>query len=66
MWSLEALSTLNALAAKVGSREAHRLFTSRLTSDAERANRILAGDTCDACGDVCPVIIAKEANAEAA
>jgi hypothetical protein len=65
MWSPESLSTLNALASKVGSREAHRLFTSRLRVDTDKANAILAGQStvCDSCGDGCPV---AQAESEAA
>ena len=64
MWSLPALSTLNALAARVGNREAHRLFTSRLQSDADRANAILAGNDCEGCGDTAPVVVTVNAEAD--
>ena len=66
MWSPEALSTVNALAARVGSREALRLFTSRLKVDTDRANAILAGPACVGCGDVAPAYTAEDEKSEAA
>lgn len=64
MWSPEALSTINALAAGLAREgrpphDAIRLFTSPLKSVSEEANRILRGPVCDSCGDSCPVEIEK-------
>jgi hypothetical protein len=66
MFSLEANTTLNALAAglaKEGKRpaDAVKLFTAPLQRDADEANRILSNTpfTCPSCGEYCPVEFAK-------
>lgn len=66
MYSPEALSTLNALAAglaREGKRpaDAVKLFTSPLERHADEANRILSNTpfTCPSCGEYCPVEFAN-------